>query len=549
MEQISVKIDGEKVVCEKGITYYELAKQTGHADAMVAKVDGVINELCKTAESGNRISFCPYQDKDGRRAYVRGLTMVMLKAFYKEAPKDLFEKVTVEYALDSGYYCTLRGMEVTQELLDRVSQRMKRYIAEDVIFEKKSLSVSKAIRLFEAKKMYDKSRLLRYRRSSRVTIHKLGKVMDYFYGPMPYSTGCLDKFRLEPFESGFVLIVPKEEDPKHLPGFVPSHKLFHTLETAAKWGVQLEVENVGQLNDVIVNGGMRDLMLVQEALHEKEIGQIAEQIASSKEVQVVTIAGPSSSGKTTFSYRLSAQLKTLGLKPHPVALDDYFVNRVDTPKDKDGKYNYECIEAIDTKQFNKDLELLLGGEEVQLPTYNFITGKREYNKPKLKLGPDEILVIEGIHGLNDKLTEKISKDNKFKIYISALTTLNIDDHNRIPTTDGRLIRRIVRDARTRGHSAQKTIAMWKSVREGENANIFPFQEKADAMFNSSLIYELAALKTYAEPALFRVPMDSEEYAEAQRLLKFLDYFLAINPEEVPLNSIVREFIGGGILLE
>ena len=225
------------------------------------------------------------------------------------------------------------------------------------------------------------------------------------------------------------------------------------------------------------------------------------------------------------------------------------MNRVDTPKDKDGKYNYECIEAIDTKQFNEDLEKLLAGKEVQLPTYNFITGKREYNKPMLKLGPDEILVIEGIHGLNDKLTEKIPKENKFKIYISALTTLNIDDHNRIPTTDGRLIRRIVRDARTRGHSAQKTIAMWKSVRDGENANIFPFQEKADAMFNSSLLYELAALKTYAEPALFRVPMDSEEYAEAQRLLKFLDYFLAINPEEVPLNSIVREFIGGGILLD
>ena len=396
--------------------------------------------------------------------------MVMLKAFYKETPKDKFEKISVEYSIDTGYYCTLRGVEVTDELLACVSDRMKRYIDEDVTFEKKTMSVHKAIRLFDAKKMFDKSRLLRYRRSSRVTLHKLGKV---------------------------------------------------------------EVENVGQLNDVIVNGGMRDLMLVQEALHEKEIGNIAEQIASSKEVRVVTIAGPSSSGKTTFSYRLSAQLKTFGLKPHPIGLDDYFVNRVDTPKDKDGKYNYECIEAIDTKQFNEDLENLLAGREVQLPTYNFITGKREYN----------------IHGLNDKLTEKIPKENKFKIYISALTTLNVDDHNRIPTTDGRLIRRIVRDARTRGHSAQKTIAMWKSVRDGENTNIFPFQEKADAMFNSSLLYELAALKTYAEPALFRVPMDSEEYAEAQRLLKFLDYFLAINPEEVPLNSIVREFIGGGILLD
>lgn len=311
MENISVKIDGKKVVCEKGITYFELAKQTGHSDALVVKVDGVVKELGKTVESGNHITFCDFQDKDGRRVYVRGLTMVMLKAFYKETPKDKFEKISVEYSIDTGYYCTLRGVEVTDELLACVSDRMKRYIDEDVTFEKKTMSVHKAIRLFDAKKMFDKSRLLRYRRSSRVTIHKLGKVMDYFYGPMPYSTGCLSKFKLQAFESGFVLIVPKEDDPKHIPEFVPSYKLFHTLEKTAKRGVQLEVENVGQLNDVIVNGGMRDLMLVQEALHEKEIGNIAEQIASSKEVRVVTIAGPSSSGKTTFSYRLVGAVKDI----------------------------------------------------------------------------------------------------------------------------------------------------------------------------------------------------------------------------------------------
>ena len=284
-------------------------------------------------------------------------------------------------------------------------------------------------------------------------------------------------------------------------------------------------------------------------LMQKRIGDIAEQIAASGKVRLVTIAGPSSSGKTTFSYRLSAQLKTLGLKPHPIAMDDYFVNRVDTPKGPDGKYNYECIGAIDTKLFNEHLQMLLAGEEVQLPTYNFISGEREYNKPKMRLAEDEILVIEGIHGLNDKLTESVPDENKFKIYISALTTLNIDEHNRISTSDGRLLRRIIRDARTRGHSAQKTIEMWRSVRNGENENIFPFQEKADAMFNSSLIYEIAALKQYAEPALFRVPRGSEEYPEAQRLLKFLDYFLGVNPEEVPLNSILREFIGGGILLD
>ena len=261
------------------------------------------------------------------------------------------------------------------------------------------------------------------------------------------------------------------------------------------------------------------------------------------------IAGPSSSGKTTFSYRLSVQLRTLGLKPHPIAVDDYFVNRVDTPRDENGKYNYECLEAIDVKQFNDDMLKLLNGESVQVPTYNFITGCREYNKPFKKLGENDVLVIEGIHGLNDKLSYALSGDDKYRIYISALTQLNIDEHNRIPTTDGRLIRRIVRDARGRGASAERTISMWNSVRRGEDENIFPFQEKADAMFNSALVYELAILKQYAEPLLFSVPKESEAYIEAKRLLKFLDYFLGVSGEIVPTNSILREFIGGSVLVD
>lgn len=553
MEKIQVVVNGENVLCDKGITLYQLSLDCqeilGGRDAIVAKVDGVVKELANTVTEECRIHFCTYEEDEGKKAYVRGITMIMLKAFYKEVPKEKFEKLTVENSIDSGFYCRLETAEVTEELLKRVEKRMRKYVNDNVEFEKKSMGVDKAIRLFAERKMYDKSNLLKYRRSSKVNVYRLGKVMDYFYGPMPYCTGVLKLFRLEPFDDGFVFIVPATSKPNILPDFVPSMKLHHTLKQTSEWGQRLEAENVGQLNDIIVNGGMRELMLVQEALHEKRIGDIAEQIASSGKTKVVTIAGPSSSGKTTFSYRLSAQLKTLGLKPHPIAMDDYFVNRVDTPKDKDGKYNYECIGAIDTKQFNEDLGKLLAGEEVQLPTYNFITGMREYNKPLLKLSEGEILVIEGIHGLNDKLTEDIPPESKFKIYISALTSLNIDEHNRISTTDGRLIRRIIRDARTRGHSAQKTIAMWNSVRNGENENIFPFQEKADAMFNSSLVYELSALKQYAEPLLFRVPRGSEEYAEAQRLLKFLDYFLGINPEEVPLNSILREFIGGGILLD
>lgn len=540
--------------CEAGMTLQELAvqydEQTDGWPAIVAKVDGVVKELWHSVTEKCEIRLCTYQDLEGKKAYVRGITMIMLKAFYKEVPKDQFEKITVENSLDTGYYCTLSGgVEITDELLAKVEKRMRKYVNDDVVFDKKTMSVEKAIRLFHERKMYDKENLMKYRRSSKVNIYKLGKVMDYFYGPMPYSTGMLQLFRLEKFDKGFVFVVPRSSEPHVLPSFVPSMKLHQTITETSNWGVRLGVENVGQLNDIIVNGGMRDLMLVQEALHERRISGIAERIASSGKIKVVTIAGPSSSGKTTFSYRLSAQLKTLGLKPHPIAMDDYFVNRVNTPKGKDGKYNYECIEAIDVAQFNQDLEKLLAGEEVQLPTYNFISGEREYNKPVMQLDPDEVLIIEGIHGLNDSLTERIPPEKKFKIYISALTTLNIDEHNRIPTSDGRLLRRIIRDARTRGHEAQTSIAMWKSVRSGESENIFPFQEKADAMFNSSLVYEFSALKQYAEPLLFKVPRGSEEYAEAQRLLKFLDYFLGINPEEVPLNSIVREFIGGGILLE
>lgn len=549
---IQVTIDGRKMDCEKGTTLYELAKEYGSScgrDIITAKVDGVVKELAAGLHEDCEVRFCTYAEDGGKKAYVRGITMMMLKAFYKEVPKDQFEKVTVENSLDTGFYCTLRGAEVTVELLERVEARMRKYVEDDMVFEKKSMSVDKAIRLFRERKMFDKCSLLKYRRSSKVNLYRLGKVVDYFYGPMPYSTGVLKLFRLQKFDEGFVFIVPRADRPDELPEFAPSMKLHNKLKQTSEWGLRLGAEHVGQLNDVIVNGGMRELMMVQEALHEKRIGDIAEQIAASGKIRVVTIAGPSSSGKTTFSYRLSAQLKTLGLKPHPIAMDDYFVNRVDTPRDSEGKYNYECIEAIDTTQFNEDMGKLLAGEEVQLPTYNFITGMREYNKPLMKLSEGEILVIEGIHGLNDKLTENIPSENKFKVYISALTSLNIDEHNRIPTTDGRLLRRIIRDARTRGHGAQKTISMWKSVRNGESENIFPFQEKADEMFNSSLVYELAALKQYAEPLLFRVPRGSEEYAEAQRLLKFLDYFLGINPEEVPLNSILREFIGGGILLD
>ena len=548
---ITITLENEQVTCPEGTTLHELSQQyqgNYKYPIIVAKCDGVIQELYHEVTDGMRVEFCTTNTVDGTRVYRRGISMMVLKAMRKEIPLDKLEKVVIEFSLDTGYFCRVFGdVELNQDLIDRVEKRMRSYVERDIKFEKQVIRTRDAKDLFQSWNMKEKGNLMDYRRNSRMTIYNLGHYTNYFYGAMPYSTGILKSFRLELFEDGFVYILPKREDPTTMPEFHPSMKQYYSMKYTTDWSEKLNVSSIGDLNDTIVHGNFKELMLTQEALHEKRIGDIAVEIAKSG-CRIVTIAGPSSSGKTTFSYRLSTQLRTLGLKPHPIGLDDYFVNREDTPKDADGKYDYECLEAIDTKLFNEDLNRLLNGEPVQVPTYNFISGMREYDKPVMHLGKDDILVIEGIHGLNDKLTYSIPRNEKYKIYISALTTLNIDYHNRIPTSQGRLLRRIIRDARTRGNSAQKTISMWSSVKRGEKKNIFPFQEEADATFNSALIYELAAMKLYADPLLFQVPKDCPEYSEAQHLLKFLDYFIPIDPHEVPLNSILREFIGGGILL-
>lgn len=548
---ITITLEDEQITCRSGMTLHELSQKyqkNYEFPIIAAKCNGVIQELYHEAVDGSHVQFCTTQDSDGAKTYLRGMSMMLLKAIYKEVPKDKIEQVMIEFCLDSGYYCRILGDVVTdQKLLERIDARMRKYVEKDILFEKRVIRTRDARQLFESLHMPDKGKLMEFRRNSRTTVYSLGKFTDYYFGAMPYSTSILKYFRLELFEDGFVFVVPKREAPTTMPEFNPSLKQYKTMRMTDEWSHKMQVSTVGELNESVVQGRLQELMLTQEALHEKRIGDIAEQIAE-RGCRIVTIAGPSSSGKTTFSYRLSTQLRTLGLKPHPIALDDYFVNRADTPKDKDGKYDYECLEAIDTKKFNEDLNALLAGKPVQLPTYNFITGLREYDKPVLKLEKEDILVIEGIHGLNEQLTYAIPSKDKYKIYISALTTLNLDGHNRIPTTEVRLLRRILRDARTRGNPAQKTISMWSSVRNGESKNIFPFQEQADAMFNSALIYELAAMKLYADPLLFQVSKECPEYAEAQRLLKFLDYFIPIDPHDVPLNSILREFIGGGILL-
>lgn len=548
---MTITLEKEEIQVEEGLNLYELSKiyqKNYEYPIIIAKVDGVIQELYHEVQEGSQVSFFSAEEQEGKRVYLRGISMILLKAISQVIPQEKITEVSVDFCLDCGYFCRIQGdVSIDEELLSKLEKQMRNYVEEDIVFQKQIIRTRDARELFSSLGMPDKSKIMKYRRNSRMTVYNLDGYIDYFYGAMPYSTGVLKYFRLEKFEKGFVFVIPKKQAPTTMPEFKPSLKQYHTMEIADKWSAMMQVSSVGDLNEVIVRGGFRELMLTQEALHEKTIGDIAVDIAE-RGCRIVTIAGPSSSGKTTFSYRLSTQLKTLGLCPHPIGLDDYFVNREDTPKDADGKYDYECLGAIDTKLFNEDLNALLEGKPIQLPTYNFITGKREFDKPVLQLGKDDILVIEGIHGLNDKLTYSIPREDKYKVYISALTTLNLDMHNRIPTTEGRLLRRIIRDARTRGNTAQKTIAMWNSVRRGERQNIFPFQEEADAMFNSALIYELAAMKLYADPLLFQVPKECPEYTEAQRLLKFLDYFIPIDPHDVPLNSILREFIGGGILL-
>jgi len=426
-----------------------------------------------------------------------------------------------------------------------VEETMHRNVEQDLPIEKRSIHTDEAVELFHQYGMYDKEELFKYRRSSRVNLYRMGAFEDYNYGYMVPSTGNLRYFALHLYDEGFVIQLPEIANPRVIPPFAVREKLFQVQKESMRWGDLQNIETVGDLNREIVQAGAQNMVLVQEAQQEKKIAEIAEQIAKRGDVKFVLVAGPSSSGKTTFSHRLSIQLKVNGMRPHPLAVDNYFVNRDQTPKDERGNYDFECLEAIDVEQFNEDLRRLLLGEEVGIPTFDFITGQRKYDGRKLKMESRDILVIEGIHCLNPKLTETLPDDRKFKIYISALTQLNVDEHNRIPTTDGRLIRRIVRDARTRGTTAARTIAMWYSVRRGEERNIFPFQEEADIMFNSALIYELAVLKQYVEPLLFQITPDMEEYHEAKRLLKFLDYFLGIGTDRIPANSLLREFIGGG----
>ncbi|MFQ9185842.1 MAG: nucleoside kinase [Agathobacter rectalis] len=548
MQEYSVKVtlpDGQvmavtasesdtlEAVADRFKDYYE-------DDIILGIVNGRLRELNKKIKSDCELSFVTTADRDGKRTYRRSVVLLLQRAIY-----DVYGSMTqlhVMHSLGEGYYCELEK-SVTEHDIDRIVCSMHSFVEKDLTITKHSAKTQYAEQLFKEKGLHDKERLLHYRRSSRVNLYELDGVVDYFYGFMAPSTGMLKYFDIVPYESGFVLLFPGANS-RSVEPLVTSNKLFHTLDDSREWSKMLGIGTIGSLNDAIAAGRGQEIMLLQEALMEQKIGNLAAQIASDDKKKFVMIAGPSSSGKTSFANRLSIQLIAKGRKPHPLSLDDYYVDREFCPKNPDGSFDFECLESIDIKLFNEDMNRLLKGEAVDMPSFNFKTGKREYRGRKLTLGADDILVIEGIHGLNDRLSQLIPPEHKFKIYISALTQLNIDEHNPLSTTDERLIRRIVRDARTRGTNAMETIAMWPSVRKGERENIFPFQEQADVMFNSALVYELAVLKVYAEPLLFGIERDCPEYLEAKRLLKLLDYFLPMPADGIPNNSLLREFVGG-----
>lgn len=542
--QIRVTVQKKESVYEQGVTFLTIAKewQKEYEDTIIlALFDHKLMELGREVPGDGEITFLTTQDKNGRRAYRRSVVFLMQRALQSLCPEVLLR---VEHSLGAGYYCRIVGKDAIDEAwLKNLQEQMLALVAQDLPICKKTIRTEDARVLFAERGMQDKERLMHYRSSSNCNIYELDGCIDYFYGYMAPSTGMLSYFALYPYEQGFILQFPQKTTTEVAP-FEPATKLFHILQASEQWGADMGIPSVGALNDAICAGKTREIILSQEAYMERRVGALAERIVSDPNKKFVMIAGPSSSGKTTFSHRLSAQLRALGVTPHPIPLDDYYLNRDQIPLDEFGEKDFECIEGLDIKQFNEDMVRLLNKERVLLPSFNFKTGKREYKDHYMQLGERDILVIEGIHGLNERMSESLPKESKFKIYISALTQLNIDEHNPLSTTDGRLIRRIVRDARTRGTSAQETIAMWDSVRRGEEKNIFPFQEQADEMFNSALIYEMSVLKIYAMPQLLAIDENCPEYAEAKRLIKLLDYFLGIPADDICNNSLVREFIGG-----
>ncbi|MBR1881892.1 MAG: nucleoside kinase [Muribaculaceae bacterium] len=525
---------------------YKILEPRVGVKALGALVNNKNEDLRYRVYGPKHVQFIGIEHPSGQRIYVRSLCMVLYKAL-----NDLYpgKRLRFMHSISGGYYCVFKHENATiaPETVNRIKARMEEIVENDLVFQPRERLTSDVIQMFRQQGLNDKVRLLSSINTLYTTYYKLGDIIDSFYGPLVPSTGYLRTFDLIPYEDGMLLLPPDKADPSRPATPVPQPKMFKAFTEYNSCNDIIGVDDVGSLNHAIQGKEASQLIHVAEALHNKEFAAIAHDITKRYHeggARVVLIAGPSSSGKTTSSKRLAIQLMTNYIVPKVIELDNYFVNRDQTPRDETGDYDYESLYALDLEQFNDDLAHLLAGEEVALPTYNFTTGRREYRGNKLKLDANNVLLIEGIHGLNPELTRHIPEKQKYRLYVSALTTLAIDDHNWIPTTDNRLLRRIVRDAKYRGATAKDTIARWGSVRRGEEKWIFPYQENADATFNSSLLFELSVMKSYAEPVLRQVPANVPEHAEAARLLKFLSYFEPLDEKDIPSTSLLREFLGG-----
>lgn len=532
---------------KEGTTLSDLAKQVQLPQEpiiLLAYMDGKLRELFTPMTKDCHVRFVTLKEQAGYMAYKRTATLMFLKACEDLLGTGATTKIALDYSIGNSIFCDFLEDRVIDEAFARsIQKHMEELAKANLPITKRSLDTDQAAKYFDRIGFKGKKELFQFRRESKMNIYSLDGYDNYFYGYMAPSTGYISAFLVSAYQHGVVLQIPKRKQTEEIVPFTPQPKLFHVMQRSREWTKTMGVDTVGALNDEITHGNINHLILLQEGLQEKLLADIADEIVS-KNKRIILIAGPSSSGKTTFSHRLSIQLQIAGLTPHPVSMDDYFLDRELSPRDENGNYNFETIASLDVDLLTKHINQLLDGEEIDVPSYNFISGKREYHGHKLKIGEKDVLVMEGIHGLNGTLTNEIPEDAKYRIYVSALNQINLDEHNRIPSSDGRLLRRIVRDAMTRGNDARETISRWDSVRKGEEDNIFPYQEEADVMFNSAQIYEIAVLKQYAEPLLFAVPKDCPEYQEAKRLLKFLEYFLNIPSEAIPKTSLLREFIGG-----
>ena len=536
---VTILNDNKTVEIEQGSSLVQLAKARGDG-ALVASVNNEICDLTMPINYPSKVRFFNIHSSAGIRSYRNSAMTIMLMAASRVLGKD--ERIWVEHTVNMNFYCRNDGRELTKADLDAIKKEMRAIVAENLPFEKITVPVERARAIFSEYGLEHRIKALQYVKTQKVEIYKVGNFYEYLYGPLVPETGCITLFDLVEYNNGFILQFADPRKDNELLELKDYPKLCSIFSESGKWANIMQVDSAGALNEMICSGKIGDLILVCEALHEKKIAAIADAITKN-EKKVILVAGPSSSGKTTFAKRLGVQLRVNGKTPQLISLDDYYFDKDKIEPDENGQKNFENLEAIDVALFNENLLDLLDGKTVQLPEFNFLTGKRQPGRT-ISLGERDVLIIEGIHGLNPKLTNELPEEKVYRVYISALTQLNLDEHNRISTTDTRMLRRMVRDFRTRGFDAADTISIWPMVSKGEEENIYPYQENADVIFNSSLVYELCVIKTLVEPVLFRVSCESEEYPEANRLLKFLNSFLPLNTDLIPINSLLREFVGG-----